>query len=200
MVELLKLKKTIRTLVTYQTYHKTQPLSCRAGHLQTPNPHSTSTGHESTFRGNIKYFARFLQKDGKDPAASSPTLAGQDCPNTKAAAPTPHIYMHSLSWQCPTVSLLQLILKKASPLCNHKCRWGDRQYCGPSPVSCPGNPMTTLAHRVIVIHSAKWVGPKLPSSNITLPCKWKRKACYAPHTRPTVCKVSISGLLRTLFG
>ena len=149
---------------------------------------------------SVRYLDRLPNK-GRILPASSSTLAAQNGPKTKrqlqhqrricTCAVCLGNFQRSVyySWFC-----------KASPLCNHKCRWGDRQYCRPSPVSCPGNPMTTLAHRVIVIHSAKWVGPKLPSSNITLPCKRKRKACYAPHTRPTVCKVSISGLLRTLFG
>ena len=61
-----------------------------AGHLPTPNPHSTSTGHESTFRGNIKYFLRFLQKDRKDPVASLSKLAGQDCLKTKRQLPLQH--------------------------------------------------------------------------------------------------------------
>ena len=77
---------------------------------------STSSGPKALlFANNNCPVSRPSTNQRKDPVASLSKVGWTRLSKNKAAAtpptPTPHMYIHSLPWQCPTVSLIQLILK-----------------------------------------------------------------------------------------
>ena len=99
-------EKTIGTLVTY---HKTPPLSWRLAickHL-IHTQHQQGTKAPSVETSSI--FWDSCKKTGRILRGLFANVGWTRLSKNKAAAtpptPTPHMYIHSLPWQCPTVSL-----------------------------------------------------------------------------------------------